>query len=411
MFDQHDSLPARAGKVPALRRHARGTGTVRLSGQDHYLGPWPEGQPPPDDVQARYSELIARWLANGRKKLTPEPGGGPVLVKDLAERFLAACPADYPKDSAEPEQYRLALRPLLELHGLTAAAEFRPRHLEEVRAAMIRKGWARSHLNRSVNRVKRAFKWAVRADLIPVHVYDALRTVEAIRKGLAGVRESPRRKPATEEQVDAMCRHLSGPMAAMFRLLWLTGMRPGEVRRMRAEEVDRSRPDVWVYRPAEHKTASAGEVRAVALGPAAIEVLRPWLDLTPNGWGPVFNPRRLIDFHLHAERKAHGGDVLSDVEVWALNWWGRVPALRLTAKNTTYTATGFTASVRTARIKAKLPKGVSSYCLRHAVRMRIGKSHGDEAARAVLGQRHIETTAHYGRIDEARAVDVMKKAG
>lgn len=376
-----NSLPARAGKVPALRRHARGTGTVRLSGQDYYLGPWPDGQAdPPDAVRLRYNELVARWLANGRRPLPREPDAGPVLVADLVRRFLARCPDDYPAGSREPEQYDLACRPLVALHGTTPAAEFRPRHLEEVRA-----------------------------DLIPASVYDGLRCVEALRRGLGGVRESPRREPATLDQMERLCEELSEPMAAMVRLLWLTGMRPGEVRRLRADEVDRSAA-VWVYRPAEHKTEHRGDVRAVALGPKAVAVLSPWLALVPSG-GPVFDPRRLIDTFKRARAKRRAGEVLSDLDEWACGWWGRVPNRADLGAGEEYTADGFAASVQTARKRAGLPKGVSAYCFRHAVRMRIGRSHGDEAARAVLGQRCIDTTTHYGRIDEARAAEVMGEVG
>lgn len=402
--------PLDPGRTPRLRRHVRGSAFVRLSDRDHYLGPWPDpAGPPPPAVQAKYHELVARWVAGGRKPLARAgETAGPVLVKDLIARFVEHLRADYPAGSREPEQYELALRPLADLFALEPGAALSAKAVETARDGMIRRGWSRRHVNRAVGRVKRLVKWAVRSDLVPPQCLHSVLAVEPLRPGQRGVQETPKRRPATEEDVAAVCAHLTAPVAAMVRLCWLTGMRPGEVRRLTAAELDRSDPGVWVYRPARHKTAWAGAGRCVAIGPRGIELLRPWL--ARAGEGPVFSPRSLVAEHQAAVAKRAAGAVLTEAEAWACSWFVRLPRWQAARAGAAYTDNGFEASVRTAAKKAGR-KWFSCYCTRHGFRMAVGRTAGDEAARAVLGQKHISSTAHYGRIDEELARETMRKLG
>src|SRR5262245_32722691 len=77
------------------------------------------------------------------------------------------------------------------------------------------------------------------------------------------------------------CR--AGPvLQARVNLQWLAGMRPGEVCGLTLGEIDQAGPVVdgvrtWVYRPVQHKNAHRGYKRAIAFGPRAQEILRPFL--------------------------------------------------------------------------------------------------------------------------------------
>jgi hypothetical protein len=56
--------------IPKLCRHkSHEQGDVTLNDNKLDLGLWPSraGRKPPPDVQARYDELIAGWLANGKR--------------------------------------------------------------------------------------------------------------------------------------------------------------------------------------------------------------------------------------------------------------------------------------------------------------------------------------------------------
>jgi hypothetical protein len=51
------------------------------------------------------------------------------------------------------------------------------------------------------------------------------------------------------------------------------------------------------------------------------------------------------------------------------------------------------------------------YDLRHGRKMDLARTVGSDGARAVLGQKSIDATEHYGEVDQAHARDVMRKLG
>jgi hypothetical protein len=77
--------------IPKHGHHkAGGRGVVRLSGEDHYTGPW--GTP---EAEVEYERLLAEWLANGRS-LSPPPAANPTpagtgsLTRDQFARYSMA---------------------------------------------------------------------------------------------------------------------------------------------------------------------------------------------------------------------------------------------------------------------------------------------------------------------------------
>lgn len=140
---------------------------------------------------------------------------------------------------------KLSLKPVRELYGHTPAAEFGPKSLAAVRQHMVGLGWCRSLINRRVDRVRRAFKWAAAEELVPVTTYQALRTLAGLRKGRTEARESEPVKSVDPANVAVTLPFLTPHLQAMVELQRLTGMRPGEACQLRLSEVDRS-GDVWV---------------------------------------------------------------------------------------------------------------------------------------------------------------------
>ena len=116
-------------RIPKLCRHrSRNQGYVTLDGREHYLGHWP-GRRPPADVRARYDELIASWLANG-KRLPPE--STPVTANDLILAYLkwAEAPLRTPPEEGRPE-------PLHPVRPEGGPAGFRPHPGRRVRAEAV----------------------------------------------------------------------------------------------------------------------------------------------------------------------------------------------------------------------------------------------------------------------------------
>src|SRR5262245_12508793 len=284
--------------MPKLTRHkASNRGVVRLDGTDRYCGRWPADlDEPPAETRATYDRLIAEWLANGRRlEAETRPGGldqshpGP-SVNEVLLAFWNHAQQHYRDQDGRPtsevKEYRDSLRPVRELYDTTPAAGFSPLALKAIRQQMINAGVSRGVINRRVGRVKRAFKWVASEELVPVAVYQALATVSGLAKSQSQAREAEGVEPVSTEHVSAVLPFLNRHVRAMLELQQLTGMRPGEVCKLKLLEVDRS-AELWVYRPERHKTAHRGKSRLIPLGPKTRALLVGFLvgdRPPPAGW-------------------------------------------------------------------------------------------------------------------------------
>ena len=123
--------------------------------------------------------------------------------------------------------------------------------------------------------------------MIPASVHHGLLAVEGLRKGRCEARETEPVMPTAEELIDPVRELVSPQVRAMIDLQLLTGARPGELCGMRTCDVD-TKPAVWVYRPASHKTAHHGHRREIFVGPKAQRILGPLLK--PDLQAFVFSP-------------------------------------------------------------------------------------------------------------------------
>src|SRR5262249_40515107 len=155
------------------------------------------------------------------------------------------------KGSKELEQFRYSLRPLKELYGAHPAARFTPKCLKEVRQYMAGLGWCRTVVNRRLTRIRTVFSWPVSEELVPLSVAHGRRGVkgQGLRRGDKAIGESEPVQPAFEQDMVAALPYCPRPVAAMLELQWLTGMRSGEVRVMRALDIDQTDPGCWTCRP------------------------------------------------------------------------------------------------------------------------------------------------------------------
>jgi integrase len=67
----------------------------------------------------------------------------------------------------------------------------------------------------------------------------------------------------------------------------LTGMRPAEVCKLSIGDIDRTKPDLWVYRPANLKMAYLSRTRLVPFVKGDIDSLEPFLRADGK---PIFSP-------------------------------------------------------------------------------------------------------------------------
>jgi integrase len=271
--------------VPPYRHHkASGQAVVWIGGKDRYLGKWKS-----PGSRAEYNRVVAEWMAGSRQ---PVEDAAPITVAEIcagfrrhARNYYRGADGSISRAVANLDE---SMRPLLKLFGNTAAREFGPLRLTAVRQAMIDAGRARTNINRHVTRVRQIFKWAVENELIPAEVHHGLMALGGLRFGRCGVREAEPVRPVPIERVEPVLPHVSRQVAAMVRLQLLTGMRPGEVVLMRGRDLDTT-GELWVFKPAKHKTLIHGHTREIYLGRKAQEIIRPFLkpDLSAYLFSPI----------------------------------------------------------------------------------------------------------------------------
>jgi integrase len=261
-----------SARVPSYRHHKpTGQAVVTLNGEDIYLGKWNT-----KTSRAEYDRLIGEWLAGGRQ--LPKRGGD-LTVAELGIKYLRFAEGYYRKDgrpTGSVAGIRVALRLLRQSYGHTLANDFGPLALESLQYRLIDGKKSRSTINEMIAIIRRAFRWGVAKELVGPEVHQALLAVPGLRKGRTAAREPKPIAPVADQVVDATLPNLSLVVADMIRFQRLTGCRPGEVCQLRPMDIDRS-ADVWVYRPASHKTEHHERDRVIFIGPKAQNLLRPYL--------------------------------------------------------------------------------------------------------------------------------------
>jgi integrase len=393
-----------ADALPAIRHHRRsGNARVRIGGIEHWLGPWGSA-----DSRLRYDELIAAWIASGRKsveaaKRQPPPAPAPVEVElptsadvtvgELARSWIAAIERDRAGAHKRASDWNGAIAAARALRSVAAmpAKDFGPRALQDVRRRLVDTPFlrkrrlpdgsesfdaiprSRRYVNDTVGRIRQLFNWAVGLELIPPERAYALSRVRALPVG-AG-RETDRRTEVSAEIVEATLPHLTDEARALVLFIRWTGCRPSEAMRLRMADIhDRDR-QTWRYRPPMHKTAHRGQQRDVPIGPQA----RSILERHAEGRAPedyVFDPRRSL-----ARVVSNGATI------------------KLRRRASPRVGSMFTsAAVRVAIQRAAAAAGVPAwtpYQLRYLRLREIRRDYGPEAARATAGHTRESMTAHY----------------
>jgi len=169
-----------------------GRALVEIDGKTIWLGPYGS-----DERHEAYNGIIAEWLANGRR-LPPHLANGAARSGKINDRsieftvsqgiaaYWRQAEAYYRKPDGSPtselSDLRLAFQPLRRLYSSTYAEDFGPRALRVLQQEMIGLDWCRTNINTQINKVRRLFKWAVAQEMVTSSVYQALQTVEPLKK-------------------------------------------------------------------------------------------------------------------------------------------------------------------------------------------------------------------------------------
>jgi integrase len=398
-------------RTPSYRLHKpTNRAVVTLGGRDFYLGRY--GSP---ESRAEYDRLIVEWISNGRCLPAPIAGAGPDLtVNEVCVAYLRFADGYYVKNgkaTSEPRAIRESIRPLRRLYGDTLARDFGPLQLKAVRQSMIDADNCRNVVNKRAGRVVRIFKWAASEGMIPPSVHHGLQAVPGLRRGRCEVRESEPVKPVPDAFIGAIQPHVSRQIWAMVQLQRLSGMRPGEVIIMRTIDVDTS-GRIWSYTPESHKTEHHGRERRIHLGPAAQEILRPWL--RPELTAYLFSPREAMEELQIGRREARTTPLTpSQRNRERKRRPRRAPGERYGPRAYGHAIASGIANANRERKRLGLPEiprwGPNR--LRHNAATRLRREFGLDVARAVLGHSSPVVTEVYAELDGAKAAEAMERVG
>ncbi len=412
-------MPRLALSVPRYRRHkASGQAVVTLHGVDHYLGP--HGS---DASRTQYDRLIAEYLANGRRRIVDRS----ISVNVLAAEFLPHVAAYYLKEgqpTSEQWEYRTVASTACRLYGDQMVDSFGPIALKACRQEWIDSGVTRQTINKRQFRLVRMFKWGVAEELVDSAVWESLRSVDTLHIGRTPVPEMKEVPPVELDRVQAVTPFLSPVVRDMISLQLITGMRPGEVCRLRPGDLDRS-SDVWEFNVLGHKTAHHGRKRTVYIGPEAQSVLRPYL-------------LRAADQHCFsaAESREWWFQQAEEARVTPAscgNARGRKHDRTPSAKNSRLPRTYFDRVVMAGRSPAACKKAwpapkeirgdkeaVKAWDRRTSLvaqpvaaysRDRSAALYGLDAAQVILGHARADITQVYAEVDRQKAIDITRKIG
>lgn len=270
---------APALRVPKAHPHTGSDGKtrarIRIPGRkDQYLGEW--GSPEALDAERR---AVAEYLS---QQAAPAPSGrrGENLSALLVAfaRHAETWYREGGQPTGELYHYRAIVPMMREVGGDGLAAGFGVAELLECQRRFVALGWARTHCNEQTSRVRRVIRKGVEWGFCPA---SQLAELKAVAPLVEGKTTAPEREPVREVDDETVLRtlpYLGTSIAAMVLVERLTGMRPGEVVKLRACDLDRTADphgDCWLYAPHQHKTKRQGKGRHIWLGPLVQRILTP----------------------------------------------------------------------------------------------------------------------------------------
>ncbi|MDR0327357.1 MAG: site-specific integrase [Planctomycetaceae bacterium] len=269
-------------KLSKLKKYA----VVYYHGKIIYLGDYCT----PEALVA-YNRFCAE--IQGNPALCPPKAEEPdVTVPELTAAYL-----DYAKANTDPTIYgiyrTIVLDFLDKLYGdNTSVNDFKPSCLKLVRESMVQsRRFCRNTVNRHTQRIVSLFEWGVENELVLETTWRTLQAVKSLPDGAPGTFDHPEREEVPDNVIKATLPFMPPMLRAMVKIQRLTGMRPGEVFRMRVGDIDRSRGNgLWYYIPGSYKTSEFVGKIVFPLGKPEQELLAPYLE-GKTGVQAVFSPR------------------------------------------------------------------------------------------------------------------------
>ena len=368
---------------------------VRIHGRKTYLGIHGTAE-----AQREYHRVVAEYHANASAPPRDKKG---ITLDELCLRFL-----EDKKDKISAKQwgnYKSLIEILLSQYAGLPAHEFSPNKLRTLRVEFVKRGYVRQQCNKRAGLVRSIFKWGASHELVAAETWNALRSLEYIKKGETIAPEGKKRKAIPQSYIERTLAELSPTVAAMVRIHLATAARPSEICSMRIENIDRTNPDLWVFRLDSHKTdwLEDDDGRVIYLARQEIAILAPIIKDRAVGF--VFCPQAAVAEHKAKRRTQTRGQKKTPSRVKRDAEREKTPKVKF---NECYTPTAYRRAIARACQRAKVPHWFP-YGLRHTGVTNVGLEHGIEAARHVAGHKDLRTTLGYFHGENAVAKEVALK--
>lgn len=352
----------RPPRIPGYLLHkATGQARVRISGTDHYLGPYGS-----EESRRRYGELIAQHAAG--LIVDPYDAGDEdtgLTINEMTLAYLRWAQTYYVKGGKITAEYnciKSGVKLLIDLYGSTPVADFGAMKLKVVRQAMVdSKTMCRRFVNQSVGRIRRLFKWGVENEMVDVTVLQKLQAVAPLLAGRTEAKDYAPRHAVPQADIDAVRAEVSEKVRDIMDIMLNTGARVGEIAMLTNGMIDRS-GDTWTARFDVHKMIHKGKTRTIEFGPKSQLILRKYLSDDPTA--------KVFDIGKHA------------------------PSL----------------AIKRACAKLGITK-FTSHWLRHTSATRIRKDFGLEAAQVFLGHARADVSQLYAETNKDVALKIARDAG
>jgi integrase len=371
---------------------------------------------------------VGEWLARGRQ-LPPTHAAAAPTINEVLLAYYRHAETYYRKPGGRPTSelhcIRSALRPVKQLYGDSDAAAFDSLCLQSIQRRMIQAGLARKTINDGIHRIRRAFKWAAKQQIVPISTHQSLLTVEALKAGRSEARESTVVRPVPQALIDGV-RDLVAPQVwAMIQIQLLTGARPGEVCLMRACDLETG-GKVWTFRPITHKTEHHGFERQIYIGPRCQEIIKPFLQLDTSAF--LFSPADAEQARRERQRADRKTPLypshLRRLEKKRKRRSGRAPGSR-------YTVDTYRRAIQRACDLAFPPPAELlvddskaadlqrwrmkhrwfPHQLRHNAGTNLRKQFGIEVSRIILGHQSVAVNEIYSEPDRTQATAIIARIG
>jgi integrase len=253
-------------------------------------------------------------------------------------------------------------------------------------------------VNDYTRRIVTMFHWGVSEEYVKSDIAAALKTVKTLQEGYPGTFDHEEREHVPDDVVKRTLPFMPPTLRAMVQIQRMTGCRPSEIFNMRVGQIDRnSDPELWLYRPAHHKTEKKTKrKKIVPLGKPEQELIAPYL-VGKSPESAVFSPRIAMEDR-NTEKRENRKSKITPSQTAR----DKTRAAKPTRYSEFYNRYSYRQAIEYAIEKGNrhLPDGAkipywTPYQLRHAAATALELESDIEDAQILLDHESPNTTARY----------------